>query len=196
MKKILLIITLLLTVPAMAQQFDFSINGGLNMCQIDGDGSGPYNRMGFHAGVNTSFPLGYSDFRMLIEVGVCQKGSTIKSLNRTITATYIEVPILLTYNWPNLRLGAGVAPAFLGKATVKTGGEETPSIEQIFRKMDILPVTVDALYRFGDHLGIEARWSTSLLPITTEASSGTYRLVRSNKGAFHRLVSLGVNYTF
>ena len=39
------------------REFDLEVRGGVNMCQIDGDASGNYNKMGFHAGLNTSFPL-------------------------------------------------------------------------------------------------------------------------------------------
>ena len=39
-------------------RFDASVFGGMNMCQIDGDGAGSYNHSGLHAGVGTSFTMG------------------------------------------------------------------------------------------------------------------------------------------
>ena len=181
--------------------FDFSLNGALNMCQIDGDQSGNYNKLGYRFGVNTSFPLGEGGFRMLVEIGVSEKGSLVSRRNASFSALYIEVPLLLAYDVGvggsgALRLGAGVAPAILGKATVVEAGVRNQVQENNFRSLDALPLCLEAQYRFNDHFGIEARYYNSLLPVTKEASSGTYRLFRSNQGVFHRLISVGASYRF
>lgn len=183
-----------------ANNFDFSFNGGLNMCQIDGDRSGNYNKMGYRFGFNSSFPLGEGGFRMLVEVGVSQKGSTIQSMNRSISTTYIEVPVMLAYRYEmgssSIRGGVGFAPAVLGKASVKDGSTPNSAVEENFKAVDALPFVLDVQYRFNEHWGLEGRFYTSLLPITKEAPVATYRIFRSNLGAFHRLLSFGVSYTF
>jgi len=183
-----------------ANNFDFSINGGLNMCQIDGDRSGNYNKLGYRFGFNSSFPLGDEGFRMLVEVGVSQKGSTIESMNRTISTTYIEVPIMLAYKYDmgssSIRGGVGFAPAVLGKASVKDGTTPNQAVEDNFKSFDALPFVMDVQYRFNPHWGLEGRFYSSLLPITIQAPVATYRIFRSNRGAFHRLLSFGLSYTF
>lgn len=195
MKKVFYIIMLALALPAAAQQFDFSVNAALNLCQIDGDHSSHYNKAGYRLAANTSFPLGDSDFRFQVEIGVSQKGShiTANGLDRTVATTYIEVPLILCYDFARLRIGAGFAPAFLGKAVVKDAGIPNDEIANTFRRMDAAPFVADVRYMLTDHLGIEARWYNSLLPV---AEGSNYRFNIRNHGAFHRLISMGVAYKF
>ena len=195
MKKVLYLIMLALALPAAAQRFDFSASAALNLCQIDGDHSAHYNKLGYRAGVNSSFQLGDSDFRFAVEVGVSQKGShiTYNGLDRRVATTYIEVPLMLCYNFNRLRIGAGIAPAFLGKAVVKDSGIPNDEIAKTFRRMDIAPFVTDIQYLFTDHLGIDARWYNSLLPV---AEGNSYRFNICNHGAFHRLLSIGVTCRF
>ena len=71
------------------REFDLEVRGSVNMCQIDGDASGNYNKMGFHAGLNTSFPLsGDGSWRFVVELGLTQKGSRINSSSLDRTALY------------------------------------------------------------------------------------------------------------
>ena len=212
MKRPILIVLLLLLATSVSAQhrrhskantFDFTIRGGMNMCQIDGDADGNYNKLGYHLGVNTTFPVSHDNenLRFLVEIGVSNKGSKVKAMHRTFSATYIEIPLLLTYHFGNyqdqgLRLGIGFAPAILGKASVDDDGERRPTLEQNFRRMDAFPFCFDVQYRISEHFGFQARFCNSLLPITKEASQGTYRIFRENKGAFHRLIQAGVLYRF
>jgi len=85
-----------------------------------------------------------------------------------------------------------VAPA------VKVGESFTNGYagDNIFTTVDWLPLTLSVRYRFFEHLGIEARFQYSALSVTNDNSNGTYFLIRSNKGCFHNLASLGLTYTF
>lgn len=182
----------------MAQgRFDAAISAGLNMGQIDGDGAGTYNHPGLRAGVGTSLDLG-SNWRPVLELAYTQKGSFIEAYNRRLSADYVEFALMMSYNALNdrLRLAAGVAPGVLVRAKV-TNGEaiDQPSTDN-FSRMDWLPLTAALRYRLADHLCVEARWQNSMLGVTKEAGSGTYRIFRSNKGVFHRLVTFGLSYTF
>lgn len=207
MKRIILLIMVASSLMATAQnhkkhhrssEFDFTARVSLNGSQIDGDGSGGYSHLGFNAGVNTSFPLGEGGFRMTVELGLSQKGSIVNSLNRNISLYYFEVPLMLTYRAVDdkLDLGLGIAPAFLGRAHVTDGGAYNQVQSSNYRKMDLLPFVASAQYLFSDHLGINVRFNTSLLNVGIENGSGTYRLFRSNRGQFNRLVSAGVAYRF
>lgn len=181
------------------RQFDYTVMMGLNMCQIDGDASGGYNKMGLHGAVNTSFPLGDNDaWRLQVEVGISQKGSYSKSIDRTISLLYIEVPVMLTYNTADsrLRLGVGVAPAVLGSARVDDSGVYNELQSDNYRRVDALPLCVSARYQVIGGLAIEARFYNSMLTCAKESSSGTYRLFRSNMGQFNRLLTVGVAYCF
>ncbi len=181
-------------------RFDATVFAGLNMSQIDGDGAGSYNHLGLRAGVGTSFALGdvRSPWRMVVELAYTNKGSHIEEYDRNLSASYIELPIMISYNFLDnrMRVAAGVAPAVLvGSKVTNYGAEDIPSQEN-FTAFDWLPITVGLRYRLFDHLGIEARYQNSLLSITKENGSGTYRIFKDNKGCFSRLVSFVLTYTF
>lgn len=186
-------------------RFDFTTLAGLSMSQIDGDGAGSYNLFGYHLGVNTTFPLSEdadSPIRMLVEVGLIQKGSRIPSIDRKIKLTYAELPLALTYAMRmgddnQLRVGVGVAPAFLADATVLDyGSVENEEQERNYRSFDRLPLMLDAQVRFGEHLGVFVRYYNSMLPVTLVSGTGTYRIFRSNMGVFNRNMIAGISYRF
>lgn len=206
MKSLLLfILSLALTFGCAAQShkkhgssFDYNFQGGANFCQIDGDGSGNYNHIGFFAGVSTTYPIGDSDFRLSAGVNLSQKGSHVNTLNREITLTYYEVPIMLFYSTPSnaFRAGVGFAPSFLGKAKVKDGSMYNEAQSNNYKRMDPLPFRAEAQVLISRNMGIEAAFTTSLLNIAIENGSGTYRIFRSNKGQFNRTISAGLFYRF
>lgn len=202
MKRIIAAIAIMLLITEVAAQstFDFSVKGGINLCQIDGDQSGSYNKAGYNVGANTTFPLGQGNWRMLVGIGVSEKGAYVKGLDRTISLTYIEMPLLLTYNIGTndgavIRLGAGVAPAVLGKTRAIESGTELPEVEQRYKKTDPLPFCADLQYRFPSHIGVGVRYYNSLLSVN-ETKNGAYRIVRKNSGAFNRLLSFCISYQF
>ena len=184
------------------REFDFEVRGGVNMCQIDGDASGNYNKPGFHTGVNTSFPLSDDgSFRFVVELGLTQKGSRINSssLDRTISLFYVEVPLMLAYDMLDgnkLRAAVGVAPAILARANVKTDGVYDELHSHNYKRMDALPICVSLRYKITDHLGIDVRYYNSMLNIAKENGIGTYRIFRSNKGQFNRLLQAGITIDF
>ena len=208
MKRIAVILVLLaLVVPTMAQhrsrhhepRFDYTVTAGVSFNQIDGDDAGSYNKFGIHASVGTTFSLTEdteSPWRMLVEVGVMQKGSRVPQIDRVIGLTYVELPLALTYKMSSFRIGAGVAPAFLAQANVTDGGVHSQVTEDNFRKIDRFPVFLDVQYRGGDHWGINVRAYNSMLSVVDEAATGTYRIFRSNMGVFNRNVTVGVSYRF
>lgn len=203
MKKTLLLITVfsLTTLNLLSAQtrFDASLFAGLNMGQIDGDGAGHYNHPGFRAGVGTSFNVDADGtWRPVVELAYTQKGSYIGQYDRRLSADYVEVALMMSYNCldERLRVAAGVAPAVLVRSSVTNGGSVDQLATDNFTPIDWLPFTFTASYRFTNHLCLEARWQNSMLSVTKENASGTYRIFRSNKGAFHRLVTFGLAYRF
>lgn len=200
-KLICLLLLVFAEMSATSQnRFDATVFAGLNMSQIDGDGAGSYNHPGLRAGVGTSFALGdvQSPWRMVVELAFTNKGSHIEDYDRKLSASYIEIPVMLSYNCLDnrLRVAAGVAPAVLvGSKVTNYGAEDIPSQEN-FTAFDWLPLTIGLRFRVFDHLGVEVRYQNSFLSITKENGSGTYRLFKDNKGAFSRLVSFGLTYTF
>lgn len=182
-------------------RFDATAFAGLNMCQIDGDRSDGYSHLGLRAGVGTSFALGKdlnSPWRMVIELAFTNKGSYVKNTDQTMSLSYIEIPIMMSYNTleNRLRIAAGIALAYCVGTKVTTAGVEETGWDDSFTTFDWLPLTFSARYHFTDHLGIEARYQYSALSVTKNTGSGTYFLFRSNKGCFNNLVSFALTYTF
>ena len=202
MRKTLVLVLLLAAIPAWGQQrFDATLQAALNLCQVDGDDAGHYNHLGLRAGVSTSFTLTpdtRSPWRLEVGVAYSAKGSQMNHSDGVIALQYVELPILMTYNAMDghLRIGAGVAPAVNVGTKVTFNGISSPNHEATYRPGDWIPFTVLLRYRFTDHLGIEGRWQTSLVSITSGTATGTYRLWRSNKGTFNRLLSIGLTYQF
>lgn len=200
---IFVLLSLMVSLPLQAQrrnhdrQFDYSLMGGLNMSQIDGDNSGKYNKMGLHGAVNTSFPISQDkSWRFLVEIGFTQKGSYSSNIDRTIALSYVEVPLMINYNAANdrLRIGFGVAPAILAKSRVDDSGVEIASQSANYRRFDAIPICVDLRYKVVGGLAVEARYYNSMLSCAKESGSGTYRIFRSNKGQFNRLITVGLAY--
>ena len=188
--------------PASAQErFDACLFAGLNMCQIDGDGAGSYNHPGLRAGVGTSFSLESdvrSPWRMVVEIAFTNKGSYIGAYDRTLSVNYVEVPVMLACCAMDgrLRLAAGVAPAVRVSSQVTDSGIEDRPASDNFAAGDWLPLTASVRYLFSDHLGIEGRYQNSMISITKQNGSGTYRIFRSNTGCFNNLLSVGLVYQF
>lgn len=211
LKTILLVVLIASVVPQAAaqhrkksssRQFDFELRGGINMCQIDGDASANYNKPGFHASVGTTMPISDDGlWRFGIEIGLSQKGSKISnsSLDRHISLLYIEVPIMIgrdMLDGNKLRIAAGVAPAILAKSNVTTDGAYDALQSDNYKRMDLLPLCASVRYRFNDHIGADLRFYNSMLNIAYENGSGTYRIFRSNKGQFNRLLQAGITVDF
>lgn len=204
LKHILLLLMLLGGTSAIAQQrFDASAFFGATFNQIDGDNAGSYGHLGLRGGVGTSFFFGWDErtpWRMVVELAFVQKGSNIENemLDRTIALNYVELPIMMSYTLLNgsLRLAAGVAPAVLVGARVSDNGAENASQEGNFKRFDWCPLTFSARYLFSYNIAAEVRFQTSMLSVTEENASGTYRIFRSNQGAFNRGLTVGLSYCF
>lgn len=207
MKKTLLSVALFsffffhFSISSAQGRFDAHLFAGLNMGQLDGDQSDGFSHPGLRAGVGSSFTLGSdlaSPWRMVVELAFSNKGSHVKSIDRTFSVNYIELPLMMSYNTMEnrLRIAAGVAPAVRVGYNVTTGGTDEPGWDENLTAVDWLPLTFSLRYRFTDHLGVDIRYQYSALSVTKNTGSGTYFLFRDNKGCFHNLVSFAMTYTF
>ena len=199
---LILVIFLALLSPLAAQnRFDAALALGVNLGQIDGDNSGHYTHFGIHGGIQTSFALSPDPdgkLRMLLELGVTQKGANKANTSIHTDLLYVEIPILITYSLfsSRLRLGVGWAPAILARAKVTDAGVRDPASEKAYRRMDWVPLCADITYFFNRHWAASARINASFLSIMDNPSHGTYRVFRNNKGAFNNYLSFNLIYRF
>lgn len=186
-------------VSLQAQRFENSVYLGGSFSQVDGDATGHYNHLGIRGGVGTNFSITDNEdspLRMMIELGVVQKGSYVNSSDISINLTYVELPLLLAFRGEKFRLGVGVAPGLLVRANVLESGVYAAAASENYRRMDRLPLCADLHYHFSGHWGVDLRYENSFLTVTHESAIGTYRLFRSNKGTFNRLLSATLTYSF
>ena len=113
-------------------RFDATVYAGANFCQLDGDQAGSYSHVGLRAGIGTSFALSADvdgPWRMVVELAFTNKGSYNKDFNTTLSVSYIEIPLLLSYNamQNRLRIAAGVAPAVKVSESFTDGARASPT---------------------------------------------------------------------
>lgn len=176
--------------------FRLSLKGGLTMSQIDGDNSGSYSKLGMQVGIASTMYVAGPWYTML-EFNVTNKGSRIQKIDRTISLTYVEVPLMLVCRPGSARFGvaAGMAPGILAKAEVVDAGVYNSSQSGNYRRFDLLPLCVGADYRFSDRWAAYARFTMSTINIS-KTRAGTYFLSRKNVGQFNRYIAAGLSYTF
>jgi hypothetical protein len=147
---------------------------GLNVCQIDGDFRGGYNKAGFVGGAFVC-----TDFRDKwggqMEIRFAEKGSGPSKRNPNryiIRLRYVEIPLLITYNFNNkVDLQAGGAPGFLFSAQ----GSEGYGYEDLEEFVIFLDACVGGLYKLSGHFGVNVRFSYSVTPIYAQYPGATGR---------------------
>ena len=137
-----------------------------------------------------------SPWRMVVQIAFAQKGSEMnhEPLDRSINLSYVELPVMISYNINRLRLALGIAPAVLVGAKVLDGDELNTPLTENHKRFDALPICAELRYRLATHLCLEARYENSMLSITKENSTGTFRIWRKNTGTFNRLITFGIAY--
>ena len=73
---------------------------------------------------------------------------------------------------------------------------ENTALAENYKPMDLLPIATSIRYRFTDHLCIEGRYESSMLSISKQEGQGSYRILRSNKGTFSHVLTIGLAYQF
>lgn len=203
MKKILvtLLFVTAISITLGQNRFDGAIWVGMNLGQIDGDNSGKYTHFGMHGAVQTSFTLkksAVSNWRMILEIGATEKGANKQGTTVKTNLLYVEIPVMISYSFfdSKLRLGAGWAPAILAKAKVTDAKMVDEEAAKGYKRMDWIPLCFDISYFFAQHWGVNFRFNLSMLSIMDNPSKGTYRIFRSNKGAFNNYISFNVGFRF
>jgi hypothetical protein len=174
-------------------RFTATIVAGVNISQIDGDEDGVYGKVGFNAGARGGVRFG-DKMELCTEILFSQKGSYIKRYDKMYHLDYMEVPVLFYYkDWEavnkknqkymRVMLGAGLSYSRLLNTTLREGAidlKEKPGYVDPFLKDDLM-VILDANFFFTKNIGLNLRWSRSILTIVgTPLRSGiSYAINRS-----------------
>ncbi|MDR0659553.1 MAG: PorT family protein [Prevotellaceae bacterium] len=169
MKKVLLVVTLMLTIGIVANaQLKFGVKAGANISNIAVDAD---NKVGFNTGVFGEFKI--SKFAIQPEVLFSMQGA--KGADTKFETSYINIPVMAKYYIiKGLSVEAGPQIGFLTSAKFKPTEGDSEDVKEIMKKTDfainfgasyelpIIPVGVFARYSLGitdlydkDKLGID-----------------------------------------
>ncbi len=175
MRKSLLIIFLFLTASlGFGQSFKGHLRGGINISQIDGDGLGGYNKLGFLAGAGVSFPDTGRVWRFRQELYYIQKGSRASGkdfgLGQRYRLHYLEAALLADFRpfQQDLSLPFGVSIGYLLDASVSNSNVSVST--DIFRNTD-MNLIAGVGYELLPKLWLEGRFSYSIYNIYKSSSN-------------------------
>lgn len=193
---LLLLFTVLHTLSAQNDDeeglFTASIIAGINFSQIDGDEDAGYSKVGFNGGARGGIRFG-DRMELCTEILFSQKGSYIRAINKTYHLNYMEVPVLFYYkDWEavdknnrkymRVMVGGGFSYSRLLNATIKQYGarldEGQPGYIN-FLSNDLM-FMLDANVFFTRNLGLNLRWSRSLISIAEKPTNQAVSYVISH----------------
>jgi len=165
--KLFLLFLFLLSYELQAQQaFKAGISLGMTTSQISGDGLGGWDKFGITGGAFVSAPFSSKNgFR--IGLNYADKGSRTKrdTLNFNTFAyrlRYIEVPVQYSFQNGPFTFLSGLYYGRMIKQDILSNAL-TYDVIPAFRNYD-LGITLGATLQLGDHLFLEGRFSSSILP--------------------------------
>ena len=153
-------------------KFAARVNGGLSTTQVHGDQISGFNKFGYTAGASV-------DIRRKASSGVqfgmflTQKGSRRvpdpKNGDYTTWSyrfTYIDLPIIKTWDAQDWWIGAGIQPSILVRGEEDFYGNGFTELSYL----ELLPVDLGAVaaagWKFNSLISTEVRLSQSLMPIS------------------------------
>jgi hypothetical protein len=149
------------------QAFNAGIAIGMTTSQISGDGLGGWDKFGLTGGAYVNAPFN-SKNGLRIGLYYSEKGSRTKrdTLNFntfSFRLNYIEVPVQWSYQNGPFTFLSGLYYGQLIKQEI-LANQLTYPVSPPFRTFDV-GLGLGALVQLGDHLFVEARFSSSILPI-------------------------------
>lgn len=206
MKKIALILLLTSTLTGFSQTFNAGVLGGLSAAQVEGDGFGGYKQAGAIVGgfVNTDFNEKWSAQFEIYYIG---KGSRRNPKPDKgdfaaidLRLNYIEIPVLLSYQYRKLDFEVGLYYAYLLNASLKDqfGKIDVQNQPFPFKNYDVGGF-LGLQYEVIDNLFINIRSKNSLLPIrdfnNQDQNIGVLNKL-FNRGWYNLDVNFSVRYQF
>lgn len=165
--KFFLLVFIVLSQKMWSQQaFNAGIALGMTTSQISGDGLGGWDKFGFTGGAYVNAPFS-SKNGLRIGLFYSEKGSRTKrdTLNFNTFSyrlNYIEVPVQWSYQNGPFTFLSGLYYGQLIKQEILANSLTYP-VNPSFRNFDA-GLCVGAVVQLGDHLFIEGKFSSSILP--------------------------------
>lgn len=199
MKRILLIISILLTVTAVyAQRFDAGLIAGFNASQVEGDNFKGYNKAGILAGIYVQTDIAPAIVAGM-EIKYSQKGSRRKydpkqpDVDKYIMRLgYIDIPIFMGFRANHRsRVIGGITPGVLIHSKELNSYGEFPKEDQHpFKTFDLQPF-VGFQFDFLERLSLDLRFALSVVPVRNKPEGTNYYW---HNNQFNNVISLAFYY--
>ncbi|MCC7331556.1 MAG: PorT family protein [Flavobacteriales bacterium] len=169
-KKFIFCILIFLSGTISSQVFKVGILGGISGSQVEGDGYGGYNKLGFIVGGFTNINLS-ENFSTQLDMYYINKGSQ-KNPNTSegdvdafkLNINYVEMPLVLRYHYKKFSIETGLYySVFLGYTMSDENGSRTDTPFP-FKNYDFGGL-VGLNYSITEHFIFNIRSKASLLPI-------------------------------
>ncbi len=189
-----------------AQDFSAGFMVGPVVSEIDGDGVGGLDKLGYSFGgfVNREID---KNITFQFEIRFTEKGSKkpadLKNDDPeswTIKLSYIDFPLLLQYT-PDAPVvfEAGAGPAYLlgVKYRDESGTLPHDNSDEVYKRLEAFGC-VGAHFIFNDHASVNARYNYSFLNISkAEAIPELWGFLNfADQSVFNKVISLSFYYTF
>jgi hypothetical protein len=179
------------------QAFKAGVALGMTTSQISGDGLGGWDKFGLTGGAFVSAPFSSKNgFR--IGLYYTEKGSRTKRDTLTYNTfayrlKYIEVPVQFSFQNGPITILSGLYYGRLIKQEILSN--KVPfAVNPAFRNYDI-GIALGATLQLGDHLFIEGKFSTSIIPTRPSpnfANPGSYY----EKGNYNQVLHFLIGRNF
>jgi hypothetical protein len=188
MKKVFLflVVVVITTLSANAQQVQFGAKGGLNIATLNGSGSGGLSSLvGVHFGGLASIKV--SDlFHVQPELVFSTQGA--KGAGGKLNLDYLNIPVLAKYTITDgLDIEAGPQFGFLLSAKAKDNAGNSTNVSSSIKSVDIA-LAVGASYDITKMIGVDVRYNIGLTDINNPSNS--------NNTLHNAVVQIGVYYMF
>lgn len=195
---ILLILVAQLYSYSWAQVFSGKLVGGISSSQISGDGAEGYLQFGFYAGIGAEAKIN-DTWSLQSSLMFNQKGARVyKTSNNFNTyrlrVNYIEVPILLDYNYGKFsgQIGPYLGVKLNQKERTQFGITDNP---RQFNPFDF-GVQAQLSYQLKERIELSLAFQNSMLPVRAHSTQMAYPPSNLVIGEFHqKLLDKGQYFT-
>ncbi len=196
-QKTIFLIIMCQFINANAQNFGYKLIGGVNFCQIDGDGLAGYNKLGYRFGVGVTLPVNEINAWGL-ELTYTLKGTRTANdpdnpgnLIVKYNYSYLEVPVFFQKKIKFFQGKIGLAPGYLIDAQKDLGGGfVTDEAAKKFELSGLLGVN----FKLNDKLQYYIQYQYSITSIINRKKAANSTFIRN--GVYNNLISMGLNYHF
>ena len=203
-KSIISFLCIFLTCSIQAQNFGGGVILGISSSQVSGDNLSGFNKAGLLIGVFTNKSI--SDvlgFQM--EMTYIQKGSNNPNihdyenrnyLKEDVSASYIEIPLLLQYNQiKKIKIEGGALIGYLIDGYYNDANGRILNYNNInpFINYDI-GLLLGINYKYSKKISLNARLANSILPIGTEDYETPSTYNSYTKGKYNSVLSFSLYY--